>query len=156
MFRNIPIPPSFSLVQRRKVFLLLKEKYKDFLLQEGIEDIETFLQRYRQTSKYLTGRILHPSIPFKDGERVVIRQYFHGGLFSAFTRNLYLFGSRSFEELALTEEILSCGIPTIQPIGAIHRFIFSPFYKAYLLSLEVPGAVDLIQYFQGDRSSPLW
>jgi 3-deoxy-D-manno-octulosonic acid kinase len=148
MLKNIPLIPSYSLVQRGKVFLLLNESYKDFLLQEGIEDIETFLKKYRKTSKYLTGRTLHPSIPIKAGERVVIRQYSHGGLLRSFTRNLYLFGSRSFRELALTEDILSCRIPTIQPIGAIHRSTVSFFYKAYLLSLEVPRATNLIQYFQ--------
>jgi 3-deoxy-D-manno-octulosonic acid kinase len=48
----------------------------------------------------------------------------------------------------LTEEIRSCGIPTILSIGAIHHRIFFPFYQAYFLSLEVPRAMDLIQYFQ--------
>ena len=154
MFKNISIPPSFSLVQRGKVFLLLNEKYKDFLLQEGIEDIKTFLQRYRQTSKYLSGRTLHPSIPIKDGERLVIRQYSHGGPLRTLTRNLYLFGSRSFQELALTEEIRSCGISTISSIGAIHHQIFFPFYQAYFLSLEVPHAMDLIRYFNGIEAHP--
>ena len=154
MFENISIPPSFSLVQRGKVFLLLNEKYKDFLLQEGIEDTETFLQRYRQISKYLSGRTLHPSIPIKNGERLVIRRYSHGGLLRTLTRNLYLFGSRSFRELALTEEIRSCGIPTIPTIGAIHHCIFFPFYQAYFLSLEVPRATDLIQYFNGIEAHP--
>jgi 3-deoxy-D-manno-octulosonic acid kinase len=153
MLKNIPLIASYSLVQRGKAFLLLHEKYRDFLLEEGIEDIETFVQKYRQTSRYLSGRTPHPSIPIKD-ERMVIRQYSHGGLLRALTRDVYLFGSRSFRELAVTEEILSCGIPTIQPIGAIHRFILSPFYKAYLLSLEVPQAVDLIHYFQGIGSKP--
>jgi len=147
MFENFSIPPSFSLVQRGKVFLLLHEKYKDFLLQEGIENIELFLQRYRQASRYLRGRTLHPSIPIRNGERLVIRRYSHGGLLRAVTGDLYFLGSRSFQELALTEEILSCGISTIQPIGAIHHLIASPFYKAYLLSLELPQAIDLIQYF---------
>ena len=154
MFEKISIPPSFSLVQRGKAFLLLHEKYKDLLLEEGIEDTETFLQRYRQASKYLMGRTLHPSIPIKDGERLVTRRYSHGGLLRAVTRDLYFFGSRSFQELALTEEILSCGISTIQPIGAIHRLIVFPFYKAYLLSLEVPQAKDLIQYFKGSSLQP--
>jgi serine/threonine protein kinase len=154
MFENISIPSSFSLVQRGKAFLLLNEKYKDFLLQEGIEDIETFLQRNRQTSKYLSGRTLHPSIPIKNGERLVIRQYSHGGLLRILTRNLYLFGSRSFRELALTEEIRSCGIPTILTIGAIHHRVFFPFYQAYFLSLEVPRAMDLIQYFREIGANP--
>ncbi len=148
MFKKIHLPPSYAFLQRGKVFLIIKEEYKDFLLQQGIEELETFLQTRRDTARYLHGRILHPSIPLKDGERMVFRQYSHGGLFRAFTRNLYLFGARSFQELALTEKILSSGIPTVHPIGAIHRLISLLFYKAYLLSLEIPDAKDLIQYLQ--------
>jgi 3-deoxy-D-manno-octulosonic acid kinase len=154
MFENISIPSSFSLVRKGKVFLLLKDEYKDLLLEQGIEDIKTFLQTHRQTSKYLKGRTLHPSILLKEGKRIVIRHYLHGGLFNVLTRDLYLFGSRSFQELALTVRIRDCGISTIEPIGAIQRTI-CPFYKAYLLSLEISDAKDLIQYFQkiGPRPS---
>jgi len=148
MFTHIPIPPSFSLIRKGKVSFLIKEEYKDLLLQQGIEDVEIFIKKNRRSSNYLKGRALHPSIPIRDGERMVLRQYFHGGLFRAFTRSLYLFSSRSFRELALTEEIRSCGIPTIQPIAAIHRFILRPLYQAYLFSLEIPYSKDLIQYFQ--------
>jgi tRNA A-37 threonylcarbamoyl transferase component Bud32 len=148
MFKNIQIPPSFSLVEKGNVSLLLREEYKNLLLKQGIDDLKTFLKKSSQISHYLKGRTLHPSIPLEDGKRMVFRQYSHGGLLRSITRDLYLFGSRSFQELALTQEILSCGIPTIQPIGAIHRSIFPIFYKAYFLSLEVPRAKDLIQYFK--------
>jgi len=148
MFKHIDIPPSYSLIKKDKVFLVLKEEYRDTLLEQGIEDIETFLQTHRETSKYLLGRIPHPSISLKDEKRMVVRQYSHGGLFRILTRDLYLFGARSIRELALTEKILSRRIPTVQPIGAIHRSVFPLFYRAYLLSLEISGAKDLIQYFQ--------
>jgi len=148
MFKNINIPPSYFPIKKGKVFLVLKEEYRDDLLQQGIEDIEAFLQAHRETSKYLLGRTPHPSIPLKDEKRMVIRLYSHGGLFRIFTRDLYLLGTRSIQELTLTEKILSRGIPTIQPIGAIHRSVLLLFYKAYLLSLEISGAKDLIQYFQ--------
>jgi serine/threonine protein kinase len=128
--------------------LLLKDEYKNLLLEQGIEDIKTFLKRHQPNTHYLIGRTPHPSIPLRNGESMVIRFYSHGGLFRPFTRNLYCFGARSFRELALTEEIRSSDIPTIQPIGAIHRFMFPPFYQAYFLSLLVPHAIDLIQYFQ--------
>ncbi len=156
MFKKIQLPPFYTFIQRGRALLIIKEEYKDLLLQQGIEEIETFLQTHQDTARYLHGRILHPSIPLRDGERMVFRQYSHGGLFRAFTRNLYLFGAKSFRELALTEKILSSGIPTVQPIGAIHRPIFLLIYKAYLLSLEIPGAKDLIQYFQemGRHPSP--
>jgi serine/threonine protein kinase len=148
MFKNIRILPSFSLIKRGRVFILLKEEYKDVLLKQGIDDLKTFLKKSSQFSYYLKGRTLHPSIPLEDGKNMVLRQYSHGGLLRAITGNLYLFGARSFRELVITEEIRSCGIPTISPIGAIHHRILSPFYQAYFLSLEVPNAIDLIQYFQ--------
>jgi 3-deoxy-D-manno-octulosonic acid kinase len=56
--------------------------------------------------------------------------------------------------LILTEAIRSAGIPTVEPIGAIHQSIFYPFYEAYFLSLEIPQAVDLIRFFQKIGSSP--
>jgi 3-deoxy-D-manno-octulosonic acid kinase len=155
MFKNVSVPSSFSFVKKGKTFLLINEEYKDLLLQQGIEDLETFLKRNRRDTQYLNGRIPHPSIPIKDGERVVLRQYSHGGLLRAFTRNLYLFGSRSFQELSLTEEIRSSGIPTIQPIGAIHQLTVFPFYHAYLLSLEITHAINLIQYLKEISSYPL-
>jgi serine/threonine protein kinase len=154
MLKNIQIPPSFSLIEKGKVSLLLKEEYKNPLLKQGIDDLKTFLKKSSQNFYYLIGRTPHPSIPLEDGKRMVLRQYSHGGLLRAITGNLYLFGARSFRELALTEEVRSCGIPTILPIGAIHHRIFYPFYQAYFLSLEVPRAMDLIQYFQEIGAPP--
>lgn len=153
MFNNILIPPSFSFTRKGKVFLLLRNDYKDLLLEQGIEDPEAFLQKHRQTSKYLEGRTLHPSVPLTEEKRIVIRRYLHGGLFGALTRDLYLSGSRSFRELVLTVQMRASGIPTIEPIGAIHRAL-PPFHQGYLLSLEIPEAKNLIQYFQEIKSLP--
>jgi len=155
MFKNLQIPTSFSLIEKGKTSLLLKEEYKKLLLKQGIDDLKTFLKNSNQTSHYFKGRTLHPSLSLEGGKRMVLRQYLHGGLLRALTANLYLFGARSFRELALTEEIRSCGIPTISSIGAIHHRIFFPFYQAYFLSLEVPRAIDLTQYFQEIVAIPL-
>ena len=148
MIRNIVLPPFYTLLRHGKTSLLIREEYKELLLRQGIEDIESFIGRNRQGTKYLTGRTPHPSIPINGETRVVIRRYSHGGLFRKLTRDLYLFGARAFQELALTEEVRSCNIPTVQPIGAIHRSVLYPFYRAYILSLEVPHCKDLIQYFK--------
>ena len=148
MFKKIPIPVSYSLIQRGKTYLLLHNDYKESLLQQGIEEVKTFLKRSFHETHYHEGRTLHPSIPLEDGKRMVLRQYSHGRLLRALTGNLYLIGSRSFRELTITEEIRSCGIPTIQPIGAIHQTVYYFIYRAYFLSLEIPHAKNLIQYFQ--------
>ena len=148
MFKKIPILSSYTLITKGKVSLLIKDEYRDSLFAKGIEDLETFLEKCGQTSHFMKGRTLHPSIPINGSRRMVLRQYSHGGLLRFLTRNLYLFGSRSFQEVVLTEEIRSAGIPTIQPIGAIHHHALFPLYRAYFLSLEVPDAIDLIQYLE--------
>lgn len=152
--KTFVVPKSFSLIKKGETYLLLREEFKDLLLQQGIEDIEGFLERNRQVSRYLEGRTSHPSVSLEDGKRIVFRHYTHGGLLGAMLGDRYLFGSRSFEELTLTEEIRSCGIPTVQPVGAIHRSTLPPFYQAYLFSLEIPHAKNLIQYFQESASHP--
>ena len=154
MSKNFKIPASFSLVEKGRASLLLKEEYKNLLLTQGVDDVKTYLKNSRQTAHYLKGRTFHPSIPFEDEKRMVLRQYSHGGLLRAITGNLYFFGKRSFRELALTEEVRSSGIPTIPSLGAIHHRIFFPFYQAYFLSLEVSHAMDLIRYFNGMEAHP--
>ncbi len=148
MHKNIKIPPSFSLTQKGKTYLLLHEDYKEGLLHQGIGDLESFFKKHLRATQYLHGRTPHPSIPFQAGMRMVVRKYFHGGLLRFLNRDLFLLGARSFEELSLTEEIRSSGIPTIKPIGAIHQTEVYPSYRAYLLSLEVPHAKNMVQYFQ--------
>lgn len=146
MLNFVSFPSAYAHIKKGTVSLLLKEEYKDLLLQMGIEDLESFLKRHGQTSPHLVGRTPHFSVPLEDGKKMVIRRYSHGGWLRFFTRDLYFSGSRSFQELCLTEEIRSAGISTVQPIGAIHRRVFFLFYKAYFLSLEIPEAEDSSQF----------
>jgi 3-deoxy-D-manno-octulosonic acid kinase len=148
MVKSLEIPPSFSLVKKGKASLLLENEYRDVLLQGGIEDVEAYLVKHGAGMTYFRGRNAHPSIPLGSKERMVVRRYSHGGVFRFLTRDLYLLGSRSFRELALTREVSASGIPTIHPLGAVHQRIFPFFYRAYLLSLEIPNAKDLGQYYQ--------
>lgn len=150
---RMSIPPSFSLAQEGKTFLLLRDDFREMLLERGILAFESFLSAQAKGARYWHGRTPHPSLPLAEGRRVVVRRYTHGGLLRSLTGDLFLFGSRSFRELALTEEIRSQGIPTLEPIGAVHRKIFPFFYRAYLLSLEIPQARSLLHYLHGQRTA---
>jgi tRNA A-37 threonylcarbamoyl transferase component Bud32 len=153
MLKKFSIPSFYSLVKRGRTYLLLHNEFKERLLQMGIENLNTFLTRHPPTN-FLDGRLSHPSVPIQNDTKMVIRKYSHGGLLRSFNQDLFLFDARSFKELSLTEEARSSGIPTIQPIGAIHQIVFWPFYQAYLLSLEILQAKNLIQYFQEKGSHP--
>ena len=155
MVKKISVLPSYSLIRKERGLLLLKEVYKDLLLRYGVEEIETLIEKNREASTFVVGRTIHPSIPIQGGRRMIVRKYTHGGLLRALSRDLYLFGSRPFQELAITEEIRSCGLPTIEPIGAIRQAVFPFFYKGYFLSLEIPHAVDLLHYLQSTLTPSL-
>ena len=154
MFNSITVPSFYATIHKKGLFLLLREGHKDLLIQQGIEDFEAFLKKYGQTSPRLKGRTPLLSVLLNNGEKMVVRHYSHGGLLRFLTRDLYLSGSRSFEELALTEEIRSAGISTVQPVGAVHHRVLPFFYKAYFLSLEVPDGEDLAHYFLKIGSQP--
>jgi hypothetical protein len=156
MFRPISAPPTYTLIRKKGLSLLLKEEYAEILLLQVIEDFEKYLTRHARPSLRLTGRTPHLSVSIKDEQRIVIRRYSHGGLLRAFTGDFYLFGSRAFQELALTEEIRASGISTVQPVGGVHQSVFPFFYRAYFLSLEIPQAKDLTGRLLeiGPRPSP--
>jgi len=142
MSNHAPVPSSYSFIHKGKVSLLLKAKYQPQLLRMGIEDFGPFLKEYGQLAPNLRGRTSHFSVRLQDGQKIVIRRYSHGGGFRFLTRDLYLLGSRSFEEIRLTEEIRSAEISTVEPVGAARVRAFFFFYRAYFLSLEVPDADD--------------
>ena len=72
--------------------------------------------------------------------RMVLRRYSHGGLLRA-SHEISISSDRGlFGELALTEEIRSCGIPTIESIGAIHHRLLSPSTEPIFCPLEMPQA----------------
>ena len=143
------IPYGFSLIKREGAELVIRDLYKDRLMERGIHNPGTLLLRQGNKAQFMEGRGLLVSLPLngKDPERMVIRHYEHGGIFRALTRDLFLVGSRPFRELVITEMARKAGLPTMEVLAAIKTCVFWPFYKGNLVSKEIPNSIDLIQYF---------
>jgi 3-deoxy-D-manno-octulosonic acid kinase len=150
MLRPDPlIPHGFSLIKREGAKLIIRDIYKDRLMDKGIHDPGALILRQGDKAQFMEGRGLLASLPLagKGPERMVIRHYEHGGIFRALTRDLFLAGSRPFRELIITEMARKAGLPTMEVLAAIKSLVFWPFYKGNLVSKEIPNSVDLIQYF---------
>jgi len=155
MAKKISPPPHFLLIKKGKLSLLVRENYKRWVLEYWEDNIKKLLPSQKRPNHYLAGRKRYPIITFPEGQRVVIRQYSHGGVLQFFTRDLFLSGTRSFDELILTEEIRLSEIPTVTPVAAVHQVLIPPFYRPYLLTLEIPGALNLVQYVEEGGSKPI-
>jgi tRNA A-37 threonylcarbamoyl transferase component Bud32 len=149
-----PIPASFSLIRKKKACLWLRDEYRDGLLEAGIEDPEALLRLRRRELSWMAGRKAHPCLPLPDGKKMVIRQYTHGGLLGFAIRDLYFAGSRALDELRLTEAVRAAGIPTVESVGAMQIPTLHFFYRAFFLSVEKPGALDLLDFFRNLPGDP--
>jgi 3-deoxy-D-manno-octulosonic acid kinase len=143
------LPHGFSLVKTERAELVIRDLYKDRLIERGIHNPRTFLLRQGDKAHFMKGRGLLVSLPLqgKGPERMVIRHYEHGGIFRALTRDLFLVGARPFRELIITEIARKAGLPTMEVLAAIKTSVLWPCYKGDLVSKEIPNSIDLIQYF---------
>ena len=79
-----------------------------------------------------------------DGETAVVRQYRHGGLLRAVTGQwFFTWPPRPFRELTITEELRRRGLPTVEVYAACVSPGPRPFYRGWLVTRELRGAVDL-------------
>jgi 3-deoxy-D-manno-octulosonic acid kinase len=143
------LPHGFSLIKRERAELIIRDLYKDRLMDRGIHNPGSLILQQGNKAQFMHGRGLLVSLPLqgKDSERMVIRHYEHGGIFRALTRDLFLAGARPFRELIITEMAKKAGLPTMEVLAAIKTRLLWPFYKGDLVSKEIPNSVDLIQYF---------
>ncbi len=149
MHSNPPLPHGFSLIKRGNAELVIRNLYKDRLIEMEIHNPEAISLRQGDKAQFMEGRGRLVSLPLdgKGSVRMVIRHYEHGGIFRALTRDLFLGGSRPFQELIITEMARRAGLPSTEILVAIKRWVFWPFYKGVLVSKEIPNSFDLMQYF---------
>ncbi len=73
------------------------------------------------------------------------REYVHGGLFRAFTRDIFLSSRRAIREMEVTRYLRDNGFPVVEPFAVIveKRFLLR---RLYFLTRFVEKAVDLLEY----------
>ncbi len=146
----ISIPQGYSLLQKGPATIVVKSSYRDVLLDQGIADPESMLQRYSGINHYQRGRDTAPAIQIEGSadEKMVIRKYLRGGLMRFVNRNLYIGPDRPFNELRVTVEASSKGIPTADILAAVSIKSASLLYRGYLFSKELSSCCDLSAYLK--------
>jgi tRNA A-37 threonylcarbamoyl transferase component Bud32 len=150
------VPRGFSLIKMKRTELVIRDTYRDRLMERGIHNPKPLLRQHEDKARFMEGRgpLLRLPIDETGSEMMVIRHYEHGGIFRALTKDLFLGGSRPFRELVITEMARKAGVPTMEVLAAIKRRMLWPFYRGDLISKEIPNSFDLIVYFTQRGKSP--
>jgi RIO-like serine/threonine protein kinase len=81
------------------------------------------------------------------GTKLVCRKYSHGGLFRAFTRDLFFSARRSTQEVEIMLRLKQSGFPVITPFATITE-LGSFRKRLYLCTLLEEGATNLLDYLK--------
>ena len=101
-------------------------------------------ERVKMTDSPYHGRGALRILQLSDGESALVRQYHHGGLLRAVTSQwFFTWPPRPFRELSITEELRRRGLRTVEVYAACVGRGPGPFYRGWLVTRELRGAMDL-------------
>lgn len=144
-------PSGYRLLRDERRELLIREGSEGHLRRQGLLNPAGLWNKTAQPSR-LMGRGEVLLVKGKGGEAAV-RKYRHGGLLRRLTGDLFFFGARPFQELAVTEEARLAGVPTLQILATIIERGWGGWYRGYLITRYLPSAMDLISYLDKEPAS---
>ena len=147
---------QFEKVVKGKAVILVKDKYKDQVLSQGMALSTKIREGLYPGASLFKGRSIIPCVPIKGSkERMIIKHYEHGGLFRKITRDIFLGNSRPFRELAILEVASRKGVPVPQVLAARVDRILGPFYRGEIAYKEIPDSSNLLEYLNRLNQKPL-
>jgi tRNA A-37 threonylcarbamoyl transferase component Bud32 len=150
-----PAKNHFQLIKEGRTRILADPQFLKSLREMGCEKVEKLFEKIRidpdRAGRYGLGLF---SPDGKPDHRFVIRRYGRGGLLRRLLGDRFVFGSRPFREILITDQIRKRGIPTTRVVAALHHRIWGPVYRGELISKEIPDANDLVSVFQNLGDPP--
>ncbi|HHT9106635.1 MAG TPA: lipopolysaccharide kinase InaA family protein, partial [Candidatus Wujingus californicus] len=149
MLTKSKIPSHFSVIKSGNETIFVKKGY-DETVKNIVFNNRFSVNRQATNIDIKSGRGQYLSIPItKDStEKIIIRDYKHGGLFGKFFGNVFLNFKRPLNEISISEFALQRGIPSAEVIAITQKRIFGIFYKATFVSKEIKGAIDILQFLK--------
>jgi len=149
MVRKLSIPPNFSVMRCNNTTLFVKEDYKE-VVTELFFQTKSFNVHNNNNTHVKFGRGCYATFPIteKSNERMLVRNYRHGGLFGKLIGNIFVNRNRPLKELCVHEIASNKGVPSPSAIGVTIECLWKKFYTACFISKEIPDTLDLIQFFR--------
>ncbi len=89
-----------------------------------------------------------PAVVPSGREFLVVRRYYHGGVFRRLTGDRFFGTGRFFNELQLLAAAHRAGIGVPEPAGLLIEPVAPCFFRASLVTVYIPESIDLLSYFR--------
>lgn len=140
------LPACFSTLDRGRITLYIKKQYVDKFPDQDIEKLLNLHKDMNQLKILYHGRspCRGLSINGLNGGGLVVKDYWHGGLFGKILRDFFWQKLRPLNELSICETAIERGINTIEIIAIVKNRVMGPLYKCKLISKEIINTIDLM------------
>ena len=135
---------GFRQVTKSGRIAFLREDVADLLIENGVTESDGSFSR-EPGARFYHGRGRPVSVPLrgKEGERMVIRHYHHGGIFRHLTRDIFLGRPfRPLRELRASEWLRARGIETPEVLAVIINKKGLLFYQGEIITREIESSLD--------------
>ncbi len=128
---------------------MVKEQYKESV-QHMVFDAESLFKQYKDKVDIKSGRGDYLSVPVKENsaERLIMKNYKHGGLFGRFLGSVFCNGNRPLRDMCLHEIASQKGVSTAEVVAVTKKKVWGAFYRANIISKEISGAVDIARFLK--------
>jgi 3-deoxy-D-manno-octulosonic acid kinase len=140
------LPGGFERLRTGPWRIALRADLREVLVRAGIGNPPALAAK---GTKRFAGRGRPVRVELADGRYGVLRRFLHGGLLRRVTGPLFLGSPRPVRELAATEHARRAGVAVPSVLAAAWRPRLGLAHEGWLLTEEVPGAVDLVDALSG-------
>lgn len=154
MFRKKKIPPAYSLIEKGKRTVIVKNDWKDRLIALGITDPDFFLKQSlpKEGNYFGRGTVKIIALPEEANERIVIRHFQRGGMIRKLIPDIYYGKSRPLQELWVGFQAGEKRVPGAEIVAACHTRVFGRLHRGDLVTREIKDGKDLATYLAALRT----
>ena len=138
-------PPGFSRSEADGAVLVLRDDVAQALRVAGCADPGVLRERAERSYR---GRTDAYGVDVDGVGPVFVRPYQHGGLLGRITGDRYSGDGRFLAEVAHLAGAAAAGVPVPEVLGYVSRPAGPLLRRGWLVTREVPGAVDLLAFLE--------
>jgi hypothetical protein len=140
------LPPCFRMSEEGRFLLCLRQGFEQ-PLRDMLTPLDTLWRRLENATPVARGKGFVVVWPVRGrDERVVLRQYVHGGALAWLLGRRLAGPERPLRELAVTEYVREARVSAPLALGAVVERRGWASWRAAMMTAEVPGAEDLVHF----------
>lgn len=156
--KETKLPNNFSTLNKGNITLYIKKEYENRLSGQDLSKFFNLFDGSSELTPLYQGRVACKRLSLNGlaGVNLVVRDYWHGGLFGKLLGDIFCQGARPLHELSICEAAIKTNMLTTEVVAIVKRKILGPFFKCKFITKEIANTIDLIELLLNYENNPVF